>query len=205
MASVQEWEWPLNMDWRLSLVTWTIAIAGVPWLALVWLALLRLRQQPTTTAQDAVGRVDALLRAWKLLSECVFAFVTFVVIAIVTTGTVRAAWVQFAEQQLTRDEAATQFPDSYVLLYGLYFSVLMAAVTVPLVASYRRRAKEFVDARYPVPSDARISQDGVDSRSRLEGVLNLSVTIIRTPIAIFAVFTPLITSALATVVPTLGS
>lgn len=80
----------------------------------------------------------------------------------------------------------------------------MAAVTVPLVASYRRRAYDFVDSRYPVPADARISQDWVDSRARLEGVLNLSVTIIRTPIAIFAVFTPLITSALATVVPALG-
>lgn len=200
-VAVSHWEWPINsMGWRLTAVTWAIGIAGIPWITLVWLALARLR---LPLAKDQ-KELSALQKTWDLLTSCVFAFMTFVVIAIVTTGALRALWVEYLSSE---DSPAPEgdFPESYVLLYGLYFSVLMAAVTVPLVLAYRKRVKEVVDSRYPLPEDARISQDWLDSRTRLEGVLHYSVTIIRTPIAIFAVFTPLITSALATLVPALGA
>ena len=143
--------WPIdNMDLRLQIVTWTIGLSAVPWLVLVWLTALRLRHPPPKDLHDSLPSVTGLLRAWAMLSECVFAFASFVVIAILTTGALRAV-------RLT-EESNVDFPESDVLLYGLYFSVLMAAVTVPLVVDYRKRAYELVNERYPAPVDARVSE-----------------------------------------------
>lgn len=201
---VQELQWPIaGMWWRLRGVEWAAGLAAVPWLAVVWLALLGLREPPSMDVERSLGTLPGLRRAWRLLSECVFAFVTFVVIAIVVTGALRATWEAGLTEGLLGVDAQG-FPATNVLLYGLYFSVLLAAITVPLLAAYRARGFALVDETYPLPAPARVTQDWVDSRARLQALLHLRSRIIRTPLAVFSVFTPLIAAALAYFVPELG-
>jgi hypothetical protein len=143
-----------------------------------------------------------LLHSWDLLSECVLSFIAFVVIALVSTGALRATWLTSIEGV---PDAASEFTASSVLVYGMYFSALLATITLPLLAVYRRRARELVNNTYALPPDARVSADLVSSRDRLEGYLHLDVGILGNPLTAFSLFTPLITSGLALIIPELAS
>lgn len=126
--------WPAVADLPLQRPTWRtrgIIVAGyaavVPWLALVWLAhaeCSRLKAStedlppdglPTTDAtqlsaqqqraveafQDAITK---LRRLWRLMTYCVTAAAVSIVIAIVTAGALRVAFIAYAPKR------ADEFP-----------------------------------------------------------------------------------------------
>jgi hypothetical protein len=104
------WSSPSNMNLRVPTAIWIAGAAVVPWLALVWLAYRAAWQW------GAEPHLDKLLALWDLLNECVVAFTTFVVIALISTGALRNAW--FASIPKPSDQT---FPATDVLFFGAFF------------------------------------------------------------------------------------
>jgi hypothetical protein len=90
-----------------------------------------------------------------------------------------------------------------VLLYGAFFAVVLAAFTVPVLAVWRDTSRRLIDASIPLPNAADVNGDVVEKRQRLEALLHLDKSLLRNPLTVFSVFTPLITSLLAAFVPEL--
>ena len=66
-----------------------------------------------------------------------------------SVGTLTTGALRLAIKADRSDDPATKVPtEADVLAYGLFFAALVAAVVVPLVLSYRRRARAFLDAVY---------------------------------------------------------
>jgi hypothetical protein len=187
-------------------------------LALVWLAhaicdelrtsVASMPAEEVVTAGGAPGTaaggeairstVDQLQRLWRLMTQCVTAAAISVVVAIVTAGALRAAFLSYAPGR------ADDFPASNVLLYGALFAVLQTAIGLPLVVSWRARARELVERAYPLPIDGQPTEGWLGDRRRMETLLHLNVSLLRNPLAALSVLAPLATSALAVFIPQLG-
>jgi hypothetical protein len=203
----------------LTLRTRTVLLAGVftsiPWLALVWLAHAECNDlddeltpgppgssggpaaQPRQPAQPALLNARLLL-LWKLLGTCVTAFAVLVVAAIVNSGALRASFLA------AHPARGSEFPPSNVLFYGAFFAVILAVITIPLVASWRACAFRVVEGTCPLPADGQPTEDWFAARARLEKLLHLDVPLLRNPLTALSIFVPLITAALAAFVPQLG-
>lgn len=206
--------WPAAADlpvqhptWRTRGVLITGYLAAIPWLTLVWLAhaeCARLKaaivdRHPDETTKSIQETVKHLSQLWRLMTYGVTAAAISIVIAIVTAGALRAAFIAHAPDR------AGEFPGSVVLLFGGLFAVLQAAIGLPLVASWRARARDLVEQAHPLPEDGRPTESWVADRARLEALLHLDVPLLRNPLAALSIFVPTITSLLAVFIPDLAN
>jgi hypothetical protein len=189
-------------------------IAGIPWLAIVWLGtaecnelkdvVLKLPEGGLLTdnapavADDYRAVIKQLLDLWKLLYKCALAFTVAVVAIIVSTGALRAAFLS------TRPALAGQFPPANVLFYGAFYALVLLAITMPMAIAWRDRARQVVERTYPLPPDGQPTDAWVAARARLEHLLYLDLPVLRNPLTALNVFTPLITAALVAFIPQLG-
>jgi hypothetical protein len=194
--------WPRSLDigWRTSGVAFAIGLAAVPWLVLVWLLQRHLTAE---AAQASPLSTKDLRRLWEVLNSIVLAFAVFVVLALVPTGALRAAYFAGSKDPAA-DKNGPEFPSSQVLLYGAFFAVLLSAIALPMVSAWRSAARKRLAHGYPLekdPPDAN-AKEGLD---RAEALLHLDVGVLRSPITALTVFTPLVTAALAAYLPDLAS
>ena len=89
------------------------------------------------------------------------------------------------------------------LLYGAVFALLGLAVALPLVWAWRSQAKAWLAAKSGDPADIA-TKEWVEERDRRAGLLNLDTPILRNPLTVLSVLTPLATSLLAAFLPQLG-
>jgi len=132
------------------------------------------------------------------MTSCVTAAAVTVVVAIATGGALRAAFVAYAPDR------AAEFPGSYVLLFGALFAVLQAAIGLPLVVSWRARARDLVERAYPVRLGGQPTDAWVTGRAQLEALLHLDVALLRNPLTALSILAPLVTSVLAVFIPGLA-
>jgi len=207
--------WPAAADlpvqhptWRTRGVLLSGYLAAIPWLTLVWLAhaeCARLKAATVDPTPDAARTesieetIKELRHLWRLITYCITVAAISIVIAIVTAGALRAAFIAYAPNR------ADEFPGSVVLLFGGLFAVLQAAIGLPLVATWRARARDLIERAYPLPADGRPTDAWVADRARLEALLHLDVPLLRNPLAALSIFVPTITSLLAVVIPDLAN
>jgi len=163
-------------------------LACIPWLAMVWLAHATVLATDVEHG-DAVDVANDLARLWRLVVVIVSAFTAVVVVAILCSGALRAAFL------FAHPDRSDEFPPQNVLLYGAIFAILLALITVPLIASWRSRALRLVETVAPTPSPERTS---------LETQLQLNLPLLKNPLTALNVFAPLVTSVLAAFIPQLG-
>jgi hypothetical protein len=147
-----------HITWRTRGVLIAGYLAAIPWLTLVWLAhaeCARLNaaivDRPTASIQDTIRQLRQL---WRLITYGIGAAAISVVFATITAGALRAAFVGYVPDR------SDEFPGSVVLLFGGLFTVLQAAIGLPLVASWRARARDPVESAYPIPEDGRPPSPG---------------------------------------------
>lgn len=161
-------------------------IACIPWLAIVWLGHATCLELEPEQPADVDALVGRLRKLWQLVLTVVTAFAAVVVVAILCSGALRSAFL------FAHPDSKDDFPPTNVLLYGALFAILLALITLPLVATWQLRARQLVDRLHPVPSE---------ERTALEHRLHLDVSLVKNPLTALSVFTPLITSLLAAFIP----
>lgn len=190
--------WPIDhMETRLLFVSGSVGTTAIPWVAVMLLtgrALMR---------WDYRRPIWEMLQIWDLVMAAVFAFGVYVVVALVPTGALRSVWLSQLPKSEARDD---KFPAADVLLYGTFFAVILAALTLPVLAAWVYKANQVADAHCPLPDAEELKADTWhEQRTRLEKTLHLDIGLLKNPLTAFTVLTPLVTSALAAFIPQLAS
>ena len=196
---------------RTRTVLFTGLISFVPWFVLAWLTQDRCRspeQRPWRPERDSdVLSFDKLTTLWNTLLACVRAFALGVSAALLTSGALRFAFLEAhpecAPAAPDGSGCVRDFPANNVLLYGAVFALVSLAISLPLLWSWRGQASAWVDEKMGPPADPP-DEAWTTERDRLRGLMRLNTPILRDPLTLLSVFTPLVTSLLAAFLPQLG-
>ncbi|MDP8930574.1 MAG: hypothetical protein M3O70_18900 [Actinomycetota bacterium] len=178
----------------LGLITAAPAVLGL------WLVHARMRRisdlfdRRTEESRQAVDVLADLIECRRQQSTCLTVLAIIVTTAVIDAGAQRKAFLATG----TRPE---QFPAEAVLLYGALFTAISLLLYVPTFIAWRARCLQFVDKVYPLPKDARPTEDWVYGRTRLTQVLGADASIAKNLTAAFGILAPLATSVLSVVVP----
>ncbi len=215
--------WPLDdMELRLQWVAGIGLLCATPWLAMTWLCHkavhgywvephtlrtdLQDKDKPTRDMTKTDADIAALQQIWSQIVGIALAFATLVAISLIPTGALRNLWLsQNVDGEDAKKRLGESFTTTDVLLYGAMWALVAASVVIPLVASWRSTAQSVVDAAYPPNATIAADKDAKETRESLESMLNLSSGILRNPLTVLTVATPLVTAALAAFIPELGT
>lgn len=195
--------------WGVSILFLMGAIAAAPWVLLVW----RAHEQIHRIDIKSIESIDRLTSTWSRIENSMLALTLLVTSATVTTAAQRIAVTtegkQAAGGKLEPFVDPTSYPPSRVLLYGAFFTVLLAFAVFPLVFTWRAQAWHLVNYLAPVEFEAgKNDGDRLEAadkkRSKLETHLHLDKGLIQSPLTALSVLTPLLTSILAGFIPELG-
>ena len=119
-----------------------------------------------------------------------------VVAAVILSGALRAAVVP-------DHVPASDFPAEGVLVYGAFFTGVLAVVVVPLMVSWRRTALLLAERVHPRRFDC--TAEDLAARDRMLAMLNVNGSIFTFPVTFTALLAPLLTSLVSLWVPQLGA
>ena len=186
--------------WLRSTVFFLGAVSAAPWVMAVWIAHARLAQSKAAVkalpehSPPAIELARLLVVLRDHIQHTVVALTTVVLGAVLTSGALRNALVP----EVATDE---EFPASSVLLYGAFFAAVLALAVVPLMTSWRSCAGDVVDH---IPEDAT-DDELVALGASLASTLEDEGSVFRSPLVLVSVLTPVLTGALAALVPQIGS
>jgi uncharacterized protein YpmS len=138
--------------------------------------------------------MSQLISTWEDVQNVTVPLSLVVTPAVLTTGALRLAVVP-------KPVSNVNFPALSVMLYGLFFAMFVAAAVIPMVLSWRSRARELVDLMEPLPKDNKITEV-IARRSSLEKFLQLDVGYLRSPITLLGILAPFVTAAVTALIPT---
>jgi hypothetical protein len=185
------------------------AVTAGPWVLLVWRAHEQLHQIDTGSHSS----IDRMTSIWSHIESSMLALSLLVTSATLTTGALRIAVTAkgrpAAGGKLEPFIKPEDYPASGVLLYGAFFTILLAVAVFPLVFAWRSNARRLVDSLAPVkfdlaPNDGGEGEAADDKRSKLEKHFHLDAGLFQSPLTALSVVTPLLTSVLAVFIPELA-
>lgn len=140
--------------------------------------------------------MHSLLAVRKDIAQAVARLLTLVLLAVLLSGALRGALVP----NFVSD---ADFPASAILVYGAFFTVMLAFAVLPLMLAWRRTATDLLDVAYP--THVRSTADEADARVRMAATLNLNGSLFTSPVALTSVLSPLVISFLTVFVPQLAN
>jgi hypothetical protein len=170
-------------------------IAAAPSVLTVWLVHARLRQLDDTLRQaEPAGALAHLVSAKADLGRCLSALSLIASTGLVNTAMLRRAY-------LAQGMKPEVFPATTVLLYGAGVTAIVALIYIPVHLRWRDSALTLVETVYPVPADARPSEDWMNGRVRLRDLAGVDAPLTRTLSAAFGILAPLATSLVGVYLP----
>ncbi|WP_196425758.1 hypothetical protein [Amycolatopsis camponoti] len=170
-------------------------VAAAPSVLTVWFVHTRLRQLDTALLRGKPG--DVLVQVVSLKTElgrCLTALSFIASTGLVNTALLRKAY-------LTEGMKPEVFPATTVLLYGAGVTAIVTLIYVPAHLRWRDHAVALVEAVYPVPADARPTEDWADGRARLRELAGVDAPLTKTLAAAFGILAPLVTSLFGVLLP----
>jgi hypothetical protein len=176
-------------------------VAAAPAVLGLWLVHARLHQLDVELRkwpEGSEGVLAELLTSRINLGRCLSGLSLIASTGLINTAALRNAY-------LAHGLRAEKFPSSSVLLYGAAVTAIVALIYVPAFLSWRERANHLIDTVYPVPADARPTEEWADGRARLSQLLGADTTIGTTLGAASTILAPLAVSLLGIYIPELRS
>lgn len=174
----------------LNLLGASVALVGVIGITLVHAALAdRFPQKGTFDEHD----VEKLLGLQAHLRRLLALDGVIIGAAVLSSGALRNALLAY-----NQDNPTFSFPEEYVLIYGAFFSALLALVYTPAHLRHRDVARRLRDSFAPLPSPHDPSWSAsYDKRSKLEELFELQLTTTASFRTGVAILTPLSGAALS--------
>jgi hypothetical protein len=195
----------VHWAWRTRALLALAGLAAASWMLAVWRIhrglhelgpkLEAVRTAPGATSAATKKMMEQLAATWEDIQHVILALSLVVTPAVLTTGALRLALVP--DYVSSKD-----FPKLSVMLYGLFFAVFVAAAVLPMLASYRSRARELLDLLVPVSTGGKLTSEFADSRERVEGYLHLDVGYLQSPMTVLSILAPFVTAAVTALIPT---
>jgi len=157
----------------------------------VWLTHEKLRGMVTAQITDA--SVAEVLKTRDLLQNLFLFLGAIVGLAIMAAAGERAAIAAYSDLSVEKDPGS--FPQEYVLVYGIYFSLLLALVYLPVHLTLRAVGHRLRDHFFALPSPSDPTwKDVCDSRRAFDELLSLNIGPTASFKAGLAISTPLLGS-----------
>jgi hypothetical protein len=145
--------------------------------------------------------LGGLLRLRELMHRALFVLGTVLGAGILATGALRNALIAWDNEHAATavDDA---FPLEHLLAYGVFFSMLLALIYVPVYTYYQRVGRQVLQlyARLPGVTDPNWST-AIEQHRQLRELLHLDVTATANFQAGVAILAPLTSSLIAVILP----
>jgi hypothetical protein len=119
-------------------------------------------------------------------------------VTVLATGALRNALLAVK----TTGGKAAEYPIEYVLMYGLFFSALLAVIYVPVYFRLQDRSRDYIEMVFPWPDQGHYSNDDYTGRDNLGKLLHIDASVQETLQTGLAIIAPLIASLLSALLPT---
>lgn len=130
--------------------------------------------------------VKLLVDSKQRLEHLLMAAGTIIGAATLATGALRSALIVY------KNEADIGFPKEYVLLYGLIYSMFLAAVYLPVYLKLQKKGRELRDRLIPIPKGDQESWAGwYSNRKALDDLLQLQLNPVASLFSGISILTPL--------------
>lgn len=172
-----------------------IGVAIVPTIG-IWFVRAALESLFGPEGEDAAGdpaRLHDLVRLRLDLQRFITILGAIIALATLAKGAMRQAY-------LAAGGVALKFPPEYIVLYGAYFTGLLALVYLPTATLLNRACAQFVDSVFPLTSadlDLRHLGEWHSSRKCLEDVLQVQTGALENLKASVSVLAPLAGSVIS--------
>lgn len=189
--------------WRiLALYLFAFAAAGNCFCGLILLGIVQRRKgQPVELESTAGGEVIRdILTARSDLRQFLWGAGSLVTGVVVVSSGIRNTLDAYASNY----GVDVGVPAVVLLLYGAFFAVLLALISVPTYIAVQARARKLIDTLYPVPHNGRPSAEWYAARSGLESLLQLRAGTGQRFAAVLGILAPLIISIISAFIPTSG-
>jgi hypothetical protein len=174
----------------ISVLGGLVALAGVAAIALIHSALSSVPSGPSRTERQ----IDEFLRLQAELQRLLTIEGVIIGAAILSTGALRNAILAYGDAVGEK----YSFPPEYVLVYGAYFSGVLALIYMPTYRRLLAVGRGLRDSLFPLQSPRAASwSDWYDRRKKFEDLLKLQLTSGESFRAGVAILTPLIGSFVA--------
>jgi hypothetical protein len=197
-SPARDLDWPLFAHHvKVWVLTAAAAIAvGVP--AIFGICIVQDRVRRDTPRREDVSDIRLAVDARAQIKRFLGLAGTAIGLAVLASGALQRAVVPlFIEETL--------FPSSSVLLYGAFFTAILAAVYLPAHLSLRRLCADLRDAWYPLHDmpdpTATDFAAWVDGRKRLDGLTQFDMTFAQQLQAAIFVSIPLLSGILGSLIP----
>jgi hypothetical protein len=148
----------------VSLLGAAVALVGVAALARIDFALRHETFEPTKEGVDAYLRLHAVLQRVLAVEGAILGA------AILASGALRNAVVAY------HDHDNASFPREFVLLYGTYFTLVLAVLYAPVYRRLLETGRRLVEAAFPAEEPTSPDWPTVyDRRKKLEELLQLQI------------------------------
>jgi hypothetical protein len=175
---------------RPKIITFIVlgALAAAPWIEAIWrVGTIATKRGAVLEADESAPLAfDSYLRLREQLGQAVVVLGVIVAGLTLTTGALRLA--------ILKETPAADFPISSVLVYGGFFSLLLALIYVPVQLRMIALGNRLRDRAVPITAAADL--DAFKRRGEAETVLQLSAGPIASMQAGLAVLAPLLTALL---------
>jgi hypothetical protein len=191
-------DWPLvGHHLKVWILTAAAAIAvGVP--AIFGIGIVQDRVRRQTAGRQDTSDIRLAVEARAQTKRFLGLAGATIGLAVLASGALQRAVVpMFVEE--------TDLPSSSALLYGAFFTAILAVVYLPAHLSLRRLCADLRDVWYPMADMPDPTDDGfatwLDGRKRIDGLTQLDMTVSQQLQAAIFVFTPLLSGILGSLVP----
>jgi hypothetical protein len=201
-------DWPLfHYELKINVVVALVLAAGLLAVIGIWVVGLRLdrlfRDAGRTPTDADVNEFIRLRQTLMLLLGVVAAIIGLATLA---TGALRNAVLALdAFAKPNTSPPPYQFDEQYVLIYGLFFTGLLAVAFLPSFFAMRSAGGRIRDAALPLlPPTSPDFAARVDARTKLDTFLQINVSASASFKASVAIFTPLATALVGLLLPKAG-
>jgi hypothetical protein len=200
---------PSIFSLRTAILLWVGMVVVVPPIAIGMWLVQGVLGKLETTLRTAPRNRDTLELDWVMVGREVFGELldlrgrlqqllmlggTIIGAATLATGALRLAVLAWKPNAL--------FPPDYPVLYGGFFTVVLAFLYGPAYGSLQRQGRAIVDGCWPLPPAVKPDEAWYKARQTAESMLGLTISVrdgFQTGAAILA---PLVTSLITVLLPT---
>jgi uncharacterized membrane protein len=154
-------------------------------------------QKPETRAGPEAQILSDLMLARTKLLALLLAFGSLIGVAVLATGALRQAVLAVK----TSDGKAAEYPIEYVLIFGLFYSALLAIIYVPAYFRLQDRSRDYIELVFPLPAKGHYTDEEYKDRDNLGKMLHIDASLQETFQTGLAIIGPLLATLVSVLLP----
>jgi hypothetical protein len=169
------------------------------------------QREETGRSVDAIASkaVSSILEARIHIQQFFLGAAAIITMAVVVLGglqsalnvTYQAYETNYNNGNISSVPNIASIPVGAIILYGIFFTALLAFAVIPSYAAWRARAADLRDRVYPLPDHGHAPQSWYEGRANIEVLLQIRSEIGPVSLAIIGILAPVVGSIITVLIP----